>query len=117
MLLPVAVDEAGPLDDEMVVVVISCSVTGVDSNGVIELGSSNEADVDSWVCGSDDVGSTRSNGGIDSYVSFVVTDMREAKVHSAESIVILDGSVESVFTVSTEGGVSSETGEFGTCST
>ena len=47
MLLPVAVDEAGPLDDEMVVVVISCSVTGVDSNGVIELGSSNEADVDS----------------------------------------------------------------------
>ena len=117
VLWSVTVDEAGPLDEEMVVEVISCSVIGVDSNGVMELGSSSEIGVDSCVSSSEADGSTLSSGGIDAYVSSVVTEIREAKVHADESRVIIEGSVESVFTVNTEGGVSSEADNIGICST
>ena len=96
------------------VVVISCSVIGVDSKGVIELGSSKVAVV-ATDDGSD--GSIFSNSGIEGSSLVVAMEILEAKDHSAESTLILDGSVEFmviiegsvefVFSVSTIGGVPS----------
>ena len=111
--VPVVVD-AGLLDDDSEVVVISCPVAGVDSKGVVELGSSNESVAES-VGVSDEF--TFSNDGIDSNVPLVFTEILLARVHSDESNVIMDGSVVSVLTVITDGSVSSpsEVGEHACC--
>ena len=79
--------DSGQLDD-VTVVVISCPVIGVDSNGVCALDKD-----DSMVDGS--AGEEFSNEGISEFVVSDAAVKREAIVHCDDPTVIIDGSVSS----------------------